>query len=158
MPTFFQKNVQSLKETVLTCQFLQICREIYLPVLSCHAHIWTKQRQIFQNYTILWAKKVNRIPLFFPNFHEWSWRRCGGSAGVEVEEELEVDVKVEVEVKGKKKKREKNKRKKEKEKKKKKKKKSHQYPNRVSSSVVLGSRQPRQLVLTDGWVMVMGDG
>ena len=32
-----------------------------------HAHIQSKKRQICQNYKILWAKKVNRLP-FFPHF------------------------------------------------------------------------------------------
>ena len=34
-----------------------------------HAHIQSKKRQNCQNYKILWAKKVNRMP-FFPIFHE----------------------------------------------------------------------------------------
>ena len=34
---------------------------------GCHAHIWSKKRQFYQNDTILWAKKVNEMP-FFPNF------------------------------------------------------------------------------------------
>ena len=31
----------------------------------CHAHIRSKKRHICQNYTILWAKKVNRVLFFF---------------------------------------------------------------------------------------------
>ena len=33
-----------------------------------HAHIWSKKRQFWQKYIILWAKKVNRP--FFPIFHK----------------------------------------------------------------------------------------
>ena len=28
----------------------------------CQAHIWSKTREFCQNYTILWAKKINRMP------------------------------------------------------------------------------------------------
>ena len=35
----------------------------------CHAHDWPTKRQFCQNYTLLWAKKVNRMP-FFPISHE----------------------------------------------------------------------------------------
>ena len=32
---------------------------------SCsHAHDWPTKRQFYQNYTLLWAKKVNRMPFF----------------------------------------------------------------------------------------------
>ena len=31
---------------------------------SCHSHIWSKKRRFCQSYTILWPKKVNRIPFF----------------------------------------------------------------------------------------------
>ena len=31
----------------------------------CHAHDWPTKRQFCQNYTLLWAKKVNRMPFFF---------------------------------------------------------------------------------------------
>ena len=36
---------------------------------DCHVHIWSIKCQFCQNYTILWAKKVNKMP-FFPIFHE----------------------------------------------------------------------------------------
>ena len=36
---------------------------------SCHIHIWIKKRQFWQNYSIWWTQKINRMP-FFPIFHE----------------------------------------------------------------------------------------
>ena len=35
----------------------------------CHTHIWSKKHQFCQNYTILWDKKVNRIPVLLI-FHQ----------------------------------------------------------------------------------------
>ena len=36
-----------------------------------HAHIWSKKRQFCQNYTLLWAKEVKRMPFFSLSiFHE----------------------------------------------------------------------------------------
>ena len=37
---------------------------ISLKALCCHAQICSKERQFCQNYTILWAKKINRKLLF----------------------------------------------------------------------------------------------
>ena len=34
-----------------------------------HAHDWSKKRKFCQNYTLLWAKKINRMP-FFSDVHE----------------------------------------------------------------------------------------
>ena len=45
------KNVQSLKNTVLWCQFLKF----FTKTPCCQAHIWLKKRQFCQNYTILWT-------------------------------------------------------------------------------------------------------
>ena len=63
MPIFGQKNVHSLKNTVLSCHFFQI--SIRNP--CCHAHIWSEKCKFCHNYIILYAKKVNRMP-FFPIF------------------------------------------------------------------------------------------
>ena len=38
----------------------------------CHAHICSKKREFCQNYTILWAKNVNRILFFFRFFKKKS--------------------------------------------------------------------------------------
>ena len=37
--------------------------------LCRHAHIWSKNRQFYQNNIILLIKKVNRMLFFFPIFH-----------------------------------------------------------------------------------------
>ena len=30
-----------------------------------HAHDWSKKRQFCHNYTLLWARNINRLPFFF---------------------------------------------------------------------------------------------
>ena len=60
MPIFCRKNVHSLRNTVLLCQIKKIMKN---PLLSCPYLI--KKRQFCQNNTILWAKEVRRMPLFF---------------------------------------------------------------------------------------------
>ena len=59
-PYFVKKNVHSLKNTVLLCHFFKFFMKNLL--LSCPYLV--KKRQFCQNYTILWAKKVNRMPFF----------------------------------------------------------------------------------------------
>ena len=61
-----QKNVHSLKNTVLSCVFFfQIFHKKLL--LSC---TWlVKKCQFCQNYTLFWAKKVNMMS-FFPISHK----------------------------------------------------------------------------------------
>ena len=60
MPIFCQKNVHSLKNNAPMSFFSNFSWK----TPCCHAHIWSKKRQFCQNYTILWAKKVNRMPFF----------------------------------------------------------------------------------------------
>ena len=62
---FHQKNVHSLKNTVLSCHLFS---SFLWKTPCCQAHIWSKKRQICQNYTIFWVQKVNRMPLF-SDFH-----------------------------------------------------------------------------------------
>ena len=78
MPIFYQKNVHSLKNTMLSCphfvkktstlSITQCSHVIFFtsfmknPPVSCPYLV--KKRQFCQNYTILWAKKVNRMPFF----------------------------------------------------------------------------------------------
>ena len=78
MPIFCQKYVHSLKITLLSCPYFikktsilskSRCSHVIFSNFSlktpcCHVHIWSKKRQFCQNYTILWAKKVNRMPFF----------------------------------------------------------------------------------------------
>ena len=61
---FCQKNFHSLTNTVLSCHFFQIFHEKHPAVMPVFGQ---KKRQFCQNYTILWANKVNRMP-FFSNF------------------------------------------------------------------------------------------
>ena len=61
MPIFFQKNVQSLRNTVLACHFFQIYLENYPAVMPIFDQ---KKRQFCEKYSILLAKKVNRMPFF----------------------------------------------------------------------------------------------
>ena len=75
---FCQKKVHSLKNTLLLCPYFVkktsilsktqcshvIFFKFFMKNPCCHAHIWSKKRQFCQNYTILWAKKVNRMPFF----------------------------------------------------------------------------------------------
>ena len=60
----FSKNINSLKHTVVSYHFFQSCYEKPLAVVPI---VGQKNRQFCQNYTILWAKKVNRMP-FSPYF------------------------------------------------------------------------------------------
>ena len=62
----FSKNINSLKHTVVSYHFFQSCYEKPLAVVPI---VGQKNRQFCQNYTILWAKKVNRMP-FPPIFQE----------------------------------------------------------------------------------------
>ena len=62
---FCQKNVHSLKNTVLSCHFFS---SFSWKTPRCQDHIWSKKRYFCENYTIIWAQKVNRMP-FFPIFH-----------------------------------------------------------------------------------------
>ena len=58
MPIFCQKNVHSHENTLLSYHFFQKCHEkpsIVMPLFG------QKKRQFCQNYTILWAKKVQRM-------------------------------------------------------------------------------------------------
>ena len=66
MHIFCQKNISSPKSTVLLCYSFQLFRE---KTLYCQAQIWSKERGFCQNYTIVWATKINRM-LFFSIFHE----------------------------------------------------------------------------------------
>ena len=77
MPIFSQKtSILSQKHGSLMSFFF------FMKTPCCHAHIWSKS-QFCQNYTILWPKKVNRMP-FFSDFsrknhlshaHIWSKKR-----------------------------------------------------------------------------------
>ena len=60
MLIFCQKNVHSLKNTMLSCHFFFI----YMIYPCCHARIWSANCQFCQNYIKLWTKKVNRMPFF----------------------------------------------------------------------------------------------
>ena len=68
MPIFCQKNVNSLKIIVVWYNFLQIFHE--KPQAVMPIFVRKKKRQFSQHYTILWAKKVNRMPPLFPIFDE----------------------------------------------------------------------------------------
>ena len=65
MSIFCQKNVHSPKNTVLLFHFFQI----FLQRTNGDAHFWSNKDQFCQNFTILRAKKLNRMP-FFPILHE----------------------------------------------------------------------------------------
>ena len=67
MPIFCPENVYALKNTVLTCNFF-FKFVMKNPLLSCTYLV--KKRRFCQNYTILWAKRVNRIPFF----SDFSWK------------------------------------------------------------------------------------
>ena len=81
MPIFCQKNVNSLKNTLLSCpyyvkKYLFFRKHdtlmfflIKLKSPCWHANIWLRKRIFSQNQTILWAKKVDMMS-FFPIFHE----------------------------------------------------------------------------------------
>ena len=65
MPVLFQKNVTSPKT-----RWSPVISLIFLwKTPCCHGHIWSTYRHFCQNYTTLWASKVNRVP-FFPIFNE----------------------------------------------------------------------------------------
>ena len=65
MPIFRQKHVHYLKSTMLSCHLFQFFHE--KPLLSYPYLV--KKHQFCQNYTILWDKKVNRIPVLLI-FHQ----------------------------------------------------------------------------------------
>ena len=73
MAIFSPKNINYLKNTLLSYNFFQIFHEPPPPPPPtpprCHTHIWLKKRQSCQNYTIFWANEDNRIS-FFPLFNE----------------------------------------------------------------------------------------
>ena len=56
----YQKNVYSLKNTVLSCLFFLICHKH--PILSCRYFV--KKRQFSQNQNTWWAIKVHKMPFF----------------------------------------------------------------------------------------------
>ena len=78
MPIFCQKNVNSLKKTLLSCPYfvkkMSSSKNTVLPflffqifhkkTLCCHAQVWLEERQFCHNDTILLAKKINRMPFF----------------------------------------------------------------------------------------------
>ena len=66
MLNFCQKNVHSLEDTVFWCYFFKF--HMKHPILPC-PYLVIKKRQFCQNYYILWAQKINRMPCF-PIFHE----------------------------------------------------------------------------------------
>ena len=61
MSIFYQNNVRSLKNTVLSRHFFKFF--IKNPILPC-PYLLKKTRQFCQNYIILWAQKVKRMPFF----------------------------------------------------------------------------------------------
>ena len=56
------KIAHSLKDTMLSCHLFQIFHEKPPAAMSISGQ---KKSQFCQNYTILWAKKVNKMPFFF---------------------------------------------------------------------------------------------
>ena len=83
MPIFCQKNAHSKKITLVSCPYFVkktsiisktrcshvIFFNFFMKNPCCHTHIWSKKHQFCQNYTILWDKKVNRIPVLLI-FHQ----------------------------------------------------------------------------------------
>ena len=63
MPMLFQKDVHSLKNTLLSCPYF--VETFKSKTHFCHAHIWSNNCQFCRNYIILWIKKVNRMLFFF---------------------------------------------------------------------------------------------
>ena len=76
-PLTFNQTLWDFTETLRIFRiFLKICEILSQnTVLSCpffsnfswktpcsHAHDWSKKRKFCQNYNLLWAKKVNRVP------------------------------------------------------------------------------------------------
>ena len=82
---FCEKNIQSLTNMWLSSPYFAKKKSIlskhgartsfffnfFMKNPCGHAHDWSNKRQFCQNYTLLWAKKVNRMD-FFPIFHEKS--------------------------------------------------------------------------------------
>ena len=64
MHIFLSKKRPSSKNTMLSCLWLHF----FVKNPCCHAHIWLQKPQFCQYYSILWAKKVKKIP-FLPIFH-----------------------------------------------------------------------------------------
>ena len=60
IPIFYQKIVHSLKNTVLSSHFFIF----FLNHLLLCPYL-VQKGQLCQNHTILWAKKVNRMPFYF---------------------------------------------------------------------------------------------
>ena len=59
---YFVEKMSILSETLLLCQGFQNFHQKPLAVMP----IFDQNRQFYLNYTILWAKKVNMMPFFFP--------------------------------------------------------------------------------------------
>ena len=90
MPMLFQKDVHSLKNTLLSCPYFvektsilskTLCSHIIFltfkwKILCCHAHISSKTHRFCQNYIILWVEKVNRMLFFFRFFTEKTPLSC----------------------------------------------------------------------------------
>ena len=72
MPIFCRKNVHSFRNAVLLCQFFQNFHQKPLAVMP----IFDQKHQFYQNYTIIWAKKVNMMPSFFRFLTEKSSLSC----------------------------------------------------------------------------------
>ena len=72
MPIFCRKNVHSFRNAVLLCQFFQNFHQKPLAVMP----IFDQKHQFYQNYTIIWAKKVNMMPFFFRFLTEKSSLSC----------------------------------------------------------------------------------
>ena len=90
MPIFYQKNVHSLKNTMLSCPHFVKKTSIF-SITQCSHVIFLKyfmknppvlcpylvnKRQFCQNYTILWAKTVNRMPFCFRFFTKKALLSC----------------------------------------------------------------------------------
>ena len=86
----FQKDVHSLKNTLLSCPYFVektsiLSKTLYSHIIfltfkwkipCCHAHIWSKNHRFCQNYIILWVKKGNRMLFFSRFFREKSPLPC----------------------------------------------------------------------------------
>ena len=60
-----EKQIFSQKQGTL----MSFCFNFFMKIPCCDFHIWFKQCQFYQNLTIFWAKKVNKIP-FSPIFYK----------------------------------------------------------------------------------------
>ena len=58
---YFVKNINSQKTR---CSHIIFFSNLKWKIPCCHTHIWSKKCKFCENYTILWAKKVNRMPFF----------------------------------------------------------------------------------------------